>query len=372
MTEMDAFDRLIECEVVSASAPSRAVDDAAIFAAISAPRQRRASLGFAFSAARYVMGVGILALFGGFLLVGILLQTEVDEVTPAVTASTSPTAVTGGSQDFPIGTFVSDVDGRTLEFRADGTCVRDGTPCTFGISGDMYAEMTFEDPSGPQRPATFSWRFDGERLTFDRWDGDLRQDRLDTYVDRVFRPAGATQPLESGVADFPTGWFRSADHPDAKIKFREDGIWSVVGWIGDESEGGGTYTVNGDLFTTATPGGWLDYYPATFYWDWDGEQLSFRVWGEEDHAVWPEMDEVWVRDVTAEPPRRLMLSDPRLEFFVTVEITVEPDGRYAATASILEDPLGEGDGETPQEAVRAALEELGEPLASDLAEKVAG
>jgi hypothetical protein len=375
MTDMDALDRLIATEVERASAPSRPVDDAAIFAAITASRTPRLRLGFAFSAAKYVMAIGILALFGGFLLTGILSTPEVVEDPAAESESPSPAVVFGGGSAFPTGTFVSE-DGTTLEFREDGTCVRAGTPCTFGTSGNMYVEMTFEDPSGPQRPAAYSWRFDGEQLTFERWDGDLRQDRLDTYVNHVYRPVGDTQPFQTGESDFPTGWFRSADHPEARIKFVDDGVWSVVGWIGDESEGGGTYTVNGDLFTTATPTGWLDYYPATFYWDLDGEQLTFRVWGEEEHTVWPEMDEVWVRDVTAEPTRRLSLSAPNLDYFVTVEISVLADGRYSVTATILEGfeekPLGEGVGDTPQEAVRAALAELGEPVASDLAEKVPG
>ena len=84
------------------------------------------------------------------------------------------------------------------------------------------------------------------------------------------------------------------------------------------------------------------------------------------------MDQGWVRGETVGPPRRLLLSDPRLEFFVTVEIQEMADGSYTVAASVDEDPLGEGAGDTPQTAVAAALEELGEPLASDLAEKVPG
>lgn len=377
MTEMDAFDRLIAREVVSASAPSRPVDDAAIFAAVSAPRFPRVRLGgFAFSAAKYVMAIGILALFGGFLLTGVLLAPEVDDEPASVTASPSPDTASPAparpSSAFPTGTFVSDEDGRMLEFREDGTCVRAGTPCTYGVDGALYIEMTFEDSSGPQQPAAYSWRFDGEQLTFERWDGDARLARADTYRDHVYRPVGETRSLPPSTSGFPTGWFRAADHPDAKMKFREDGVWSVIGWIGDESEGAGSYVVRGNQFTTATPGGYHTAYPATYDWDWDGERLTFRPWGDENHEMWPEMNEVWVRDVAAEPPRRVMVSDPRLEFFVTVEIALEPDGRYAVTASILDEPLGEAIGDTMQDAVRAALAELGEPLASELAAKVPG
>jgi hypothetical protein len=44
------------------------------------------------------------------------------------------------------------------------------------------------------------------------------------------------------------------------------------------------------------------------------------------------------------------------------------DGRYVATADIAEDSRDVGVGDTPQEAVRAALRSLGEPYASEMSE----
>ena len=64
--------------------------------------------------------------------------------------------------------------------------------------------------------------------------------------------------------------------------------------------------------------------------------------------------------------RHLHLSHPRLDSWVTVEIW-ERDGRYMATADLGEDSRDVGVGDTPQEAVLAALGSLGEPYASEMA-----
>jgi len=51
------------------------------------------------------------------------------------------------------------------------------------------------------------------------------------------------------------------------------------------------------------------------------------------------------------------------------DVTVyERDGRYLATADLAEDSRDVGVGDTPQEAVRAALRSLDEPYASEMAE----
>jgi hypothetical protein len=61
------------------------------------------------------------------------------------------------------------------------------------------------------------------------------------------------------------------------------------------------------------------------------------------------------------------LTHPKLDFWVTVELH-ERDGRFMATADLGEDSRDIGVGDTPQEAVRAALSSLGEPYASQMAE----
>ena len=65
---------------------------------------------------------------------------------------------------------------------------------------------------------------------------------------------------------------------------------------------------------------------------------------------------------------RLTHSD--LDFCVDVTVH-ERDGRYMATADLGEDSRDVGVGDTPQEAVKAALSSLGEPCASEMVEGVA-
>jgi len=68
----------------------------------------------------------------------------------------------------------------------------------------------------------------------------------------------------------------------------------------------------------------------------------------------------WQASATLVPMRHLHLTHPRLGSWVTVEIH-ERDGRFMATADLGEDSRDIGVGDTPQEAVRAALRSLGEP-----------
>ena len=68
----------------------------------------------------------------------------------------------------------------------------------------------------------------------------------------------------------------------------------------------------------------------------------------------------------AEPSQYLRLTHPDLDFWVTVEVH-ERDGRYMATADVGEDSQDVGVGDTAQEAVKEALESLGEPYANEVA-----
>ena len=65
--------------------------------------------------------------------------------------------------------------------------------------------------------------------------------------------------------------------------------------------------------------------------------------------------------------KHLRLTHPRLDFYVKVTVH-ERDGRFMSTADLAEDSRDVGTGDTPQEAVRAALRSLGEPYASKMAE----
>jgi hypothetical protein len=298
------------------------------------------------------------------LLFGVLNGTQVDEATPATVPEASA---------FPTGTFVSEKDGLTLEFLPDGTCVRAGVPCTFGVIGRYFSEMAFEEPSGPQVPATYGWAFDGDRLTFELWGVDKRPDRHDVYANHVFHPVGETTPLPTTDFGFPTGFFVNADGSGSpSLRFRADGRYTT------NSGGRADYIVSGDLWTEAVnyPGvSGVELTPATYRWTWDGKRLQFTPWGEDTNR-WRTNDlvgHVFVRDETQLPPddvRRLLLSHPQLDVWARVEITKADNGRYEATATIDEEPLGEGVGDTLEEAVAIALEGLGEPYASDMARSV--
>lgn len=69
--------------------------------------------------------------------------------------------------------------------------------------------------------------------------------------------------------------------------------------------------------------------------------------------------------------QHLHLTHPRLGVWVAVEIH-ERDRRYISTADLAEDSRDVGVGDTPQEAVQAALSSLGEPYATEMAADVAG
>jgi hypothetical protein len=91
MDDMSAFDRQISSEVLLGAGPSESVDDLAVFdVVIAASRSLR--WGFSmFSVVKFIAAGAIVALFGGFLLAGILTTQPGDEVVPAaVTGSPSP------------------------------------------------------------------------------------------------------------------------------------------------------------------------------------------------------------------------------------------------------------------------------------------
>ena len=76
------------------------VDDAAIFTAITATRSPRWRVQSLFSASKLVVAGAIVALFGGFLLAGVL-TTQPEETRPAVGATTTPESTTTPPIELP-------------------------------------------------------------------------------------------------------------------------------------------------------------------------------------------------------------------------------------------------------------------------------
>jgi hypothetical protein len=103
------------------------------------------------------------------------------------------------------------------------------------------------------------------------------------------------QSEDSDPMAFPTGTFVSVEDGDLILEFNEYG----TGRRDDRDlhlEIGYTYATNGDLYTEMT----FDYafgphVPATYYWDFDGEHLTFELWGEdlEEHRHFMYADNTW-------------------------------------------------------------------------------
>ena len=108
----------------------------------------------------------------------------------------------------------------------------------------------------------------------------------------VFIAGCATTPESEGDSGFPIGAFVSATDDTITLGFREDGN----GYRGYASEGAGDvvhykyqikYAVNGNLYTEMTfeGPGFRPKTPATYYWSYDGETLSFTRWSDDERPT---------------------------------------------------------------------------------------
>lgn len=86
------------------------------------------------------------------------------------------------------------------------------------------------------------------------------------------------------ASGFPTGTFTSGSE---LVEFNEDG---TCRWFGSDGswELPCKYGVNGDLYTEM----WFEwagyepeeFFPATYFWSYDGENLTFELWGVDANA----------------------------------------------------------------------------------------
>ena len=93
MDDMQTFERRVATEVVQGMGPSEPVDDAAIFTAITATQSPKWRFQSMFSATKFVVAGAIVALFGGFLLAGVLTQQPSEELVPAAATDNASMAV---------------------------------------------------------------------------------------------------------------------------------------------------------------------------------------------------------------------------------------------------------------------------------------
>lgn len=93
--------------------------------------------------------------------------------------------------------------------------------------------------------------------------------------------SGSTEGQQAG---FPTGTFVVGAY---SVEYNEDG---TCRWYANSGalEMPCKYGVNGDLYTEMWFD-WPDYttaqlFPATYYWTFDGENLTFELWGHDANA----------------------------------------------------------------------------------------
>ena len=131
MDDMQAFDKQLASVILERVGPSEPVDDAAIFTTITA-QSHKWRFPSMFSAAKFVVAGAIVALFGGFLLAGILTTQQGDEALPAaVTESPSPTT----TEELLAGMVTEEVEPGVLRVVNDG--VRDLVYRVGGYPGAM-------------------------------------------------------------------------------------------------------------------------------------------------------------------------------------------------------------------------------------------
>ena len=188
--------------------------------------------------------------------------------------------------EFPTGKFESEREG--IEFREDGTCfwysLRDDrtVPCRYGVSGNLYSEMTFSGSGRSEVPATYYWYFDGEELFFQLWGKDLWGGRKAFYVGQTLLfVSESDSSTKAEVSEFPIGRFVHEDGSRAR-EFDKDGNWRYYEGDLEVPQISGKYAVSGEFYTEMTH----DYsgsplVPATYYWTYDGKNLSFKLWGED-------------------------------------------------------------------------------------------
>lgn len=208
---------------------------------------------------------------------------------PPTTTPIPPAPTPVLSSEFPTGKF----KGRTsteVEFREDGTCLWSGVasnaswvvPCVYGINGNLYAEMTFEYGSGPQVPVTYYWTYDGDKLKFKLYGEDLRDHRKLVMNGKPYTFVGELEaPAHIDEVEFPTGRFVNENGVWA-FEFDEDGTWRFFDDDPEHPARSGKYVSSGNIYTEMTHDD-PDYpqIPATYTWTYDGQKLTFDLWGED-------------------------------------------------------------------------------------------
>ena len=137
MVDLNAFERQLADESLRIVGPVRPVDDLAVFEAATSRSQR---WGFTMlSALKFIAAGVIVALFGGFLLAGVLTTPQGDEVAPAAVTDSPERAVTSEPTEVP------DPSVRTDILPGVALTVEEVEPSVFRVVDDGVRDLTSVD-----------------------------------------------------------------------------------------------------------------------------------------------------------------------------------------------------------------------------------
>ena len=180
---------------------------------------------------------------------------------------------------FPTGRFIHENHKNwVFQFNPDGTWLyfygnleAPEVEGTYSVDGNLYTETSASDPACPF-PASYTWSYDGQNLTFQLVGEDKCDPRKSAYDSQTY--------IKSA---FPTGVFAAKDSDwvltldgDGNFTFSESGAVAASGTVSIQAN---ELTWETDSYCDPTGAG-----KATYTWTFEDDVLMFRV-KEEDKCV---------------------------------------------------------------------------------------
>ena len=270
MDDMNAFERQVVGQIHRFVGPSRPVDDAAIFTAITTTQSPKWRFQAMFSATKFVVAGAIVALFGGFLLAGVLTQPRGDEVAPGA-VSPSPTT----TADLLAGLVTDEVEPGVLRVRDDGAGFEGSGVKGLAISregrvwlfkgGSMFelGQVASEVSSNGVEPGFWSdMAFTADGVFWAKLDAGQDEGTLASFDGEGWTehplpdgaPIGAIEATPDGAV-LVTG--HVADGPGPLVAHLDDDGWTMLPTLDDPGLAGNYY--GGAAYLAAAPDGtvWL-------------------------------------------------------------------------------------------------------------------
>jgi hypothetical protein len=80
---------------------------------------------------------------------------------------------------------------------------------------------------------------------------------------------------------FPTGRSVREEPSFYAFEFDKDGTWRFFAYDGAVPTASGKYATSGNPYTEMTHDTSSPKIPVTYFWEYDGKNLTFRLWGED-------------------------------------------------------------------------------------------